>query len=55
MSEYHACQKCHRALKNPKSREVGFGPVCLKKHNTELREKETEQEAQKAVAIAAES
>ena len=22
------CKRCHRALKNPESQKVGYGPVC---------------------------
>ena len=28
-----ACKRCGRKLKTPKSIEVGFGPVCKKKHD----------------------
>ena len=26
------CRRCHRTLKNERSMDTGYGPVCLKKH-----------------------
>ena len=26
------CKRCHRKLKDDKSKELGFGPVCYKKY-----------------------
>ena len=26
------CKRCHRELKDEKSKELGFGPVCYKKY-----------------------
>lgn len=26
------CRRCHRKLKDELSKELGFGPVCYKKH-----------------------
>lgn len=26
------CGRCNRPLKSDKSKEIGFGPVCYKKH-----------------------
>lgn len=27
------CKRCNRPLKTPRSVEVGFGPVCKRKHD----------------------
>jgi hypothetical protein len=27
------CKRCNRPLKTPRSIEVGFGPVCKRKHD----------------------
>lgn len=27
------CKRCNRPLKTPRSIDVGFGPVCKKKHD----------------------
>lgn len=35
MQEYLVCIRCGRKLKSQSSREVGFGPVCYKKWQTE--------------------
>lgn len=26
------CKRCHRKLKDDKSKELGFGPICYKKY-----------------------
>lgn len=26
------CKRCHRKLKDDKSKELGFGPICYEKH-----------------------
>lgn len=36
------CGRCGRKLKTQKSIEVGFGPVCKKKRDKELADKEFE-------------
>ncbi|WP_252503253.1 DUF6011 domain-containing protein [Sporosarcina sp. Marseille-Q4943] len=28
-----ACKRCNRKLKTPRSIEVGYGPVCKRKHD----------------------
>ena len=30
------CKRCNRPLKNLKNQEIGFGKICLAKHNEEL-------------------
>lgn len=30
------CGRCNRKLKSEKSRELGFGPVCKRKHDADL-------------------
>ena len=32
----YSCLRCNRPLKNKKSQEAGYGPVCLAKKNAEL-------------------
>ncbi|MCL6460100.1 MAG: DUF6011 domain-containing protein [Gorillibacterium sp.] len=29
--EYEHCQACHRKLKNPKWKRLGYGPKCSKR------------------------
>jgi len=29
------CRRCHRALKNPDSRDKGYGPICIAKEGKE--------------------
>ena len=36
------CGRCNRQLKTAKSMELGFGPVCFKKHQQELADAEFE-------------
>ena len=36
------CERCNRELKTAKSMELGFGPVCHKKHQQELADAEFE-------------
>ncbi|MER2119233.1 MAG: DUF6011 domain-containing protein [Solibacillus sp.] len=36
------CGRCNRQLKTSKSMELGFGPVCYKKHQQELADDEFE-------------
>lgn len=36
------CGRCNRQLKTVKSMELGFGPVCYKKHHQELADAEFE-------------
>lgn len=31
VASYTSCLRCGRALSNPKSRHVGYGPVCARK------------------------
>ena len=35
MQEYLVCIRCGRKLRSESSREIGFGPVCYKKWQTE--------------------
>ena len=32
LKETEICRRCHRKLKDDKSKELGFGPVCYKKY-----------------------
>ena len=32
IEEYEVCRRCHRKLKDNKSRKIGLGPVCYKKY-----------------------
>ncbi|WP_342573732.1 DUF6011 domain-containing protein [Solibacillus sp. FSL K6-1781] len=34
------CGRCNRQLKTSKSMELGFGPVCYRKHQQELADAE---------------
>ena len=36
------CKRCGRVLKTEKSREIGFGPVCHKKHQQVVADAEFE-------------
>ena len=36
-SQHTHCMRCHRALKNTRSREIGFGPVCESKAVADAR------------------
>lgn len=36
------CGRCNRQLKTSKSMELGFGPVCYKKHQQEQADSEFE-------------
>lgn len=36
------CGRCNRKLKTAKSMELGFGPVCYRKHQQELADAEFE-------------
>ncbi len=38
------CERCGRALKSAKSKEDGYGPVCLRKHLAEQADKERSNE-----------
>ena len=29
--EYQFCLRCHRKLKNPEYRKIGYGKICLEK------------------------
>ncbi|GEN30256.1 hypothetical protein HNQ35_000040 [Cerasibacillus quisquiliarum] len=40
MEQVINCLRCNRRLKTVKSRELGFGPVCYKKHLQEQADKE---------------
>jgi len=35
---FETCQRCNRKLKNPKNKELGFGKICLIKHQEELKQ-----------------
>ncbi|WP_048155311.1 DUF6011 domain-containing protein [Methanosarcina sp. Kolksee] len=35
---YSHCKRCNRALKNPKAQSIGYGAVCLKKHQAEAEQ-----------------
>ncbi len=37
--EYSKCQRCGRALKNPKCRKLGYGETCYKKLDTKTTQK----------------
>lgn len=32
MEENKICKRCHRKLKDEKSKELGFGPICYQKY-----------------------
>lgn len=32
LDENKICKRCHRKLKDDKSKELGFGPICYKKY-----------------------
>ena len=36
------CERCNRQLKTSKSMELGFGPVCYRKHQQEQADVEFE-------------
>jgi len=38
--EHLVCIRCHRGLKNPESRKLGYGPVCARhlKENRSMQE-----------------
>ena len=35
--EYEYCLRCGRKLKNDKARKLGYGSICIKKINTQVR------------------
>ena len=35
--EYEYCLRCGRKLKNDKARKLGYGGICIKKINTQVR------------------
>lgn len=36
-SQHTHCMRCHRALKNIRSRGIGFGPICERKALADAR------------------
>lgn len=34
------CQRCHRKLKSEQSIKIGMGPVCKRKHDKEVADRE---------------
>ena len=41
MEETVRCRRCHRALKNDRSKAIGYGPVCAMKEYERQREENT--------------
>lgn len=37
--EYEFCLRCHRKLKSPDARKIGYGKVCYEKSKTEKPKK----------------
>lgn len=47
MTEHKECGRCNRKLKDAKSRERGFGPICYKKTQEEAAKAEFEKNQQR--------
>ena len=39
LESYNKCRRCNKTLKDPKSKLLGYGPDCYKKHLQETRRK----------------
>lgn len=38
LKTFSNCKRCNRALKNTKAQSIGYGAVCLKKHQAEAQQ-----------------